>query len=124
MMLYTNVLKKLFIAEGVACDHSLFLASADDRPGEVLMEIPRDANEDRSGESITDVDNRGDLKIAWRYQNMPKVPSAIPQTQFGHYFDLSETISEGKINSLSYTCFSPSFCSNFPMCCLSFCIHV
>jgi len=104
---YTNILKKLFIGEGVACNHSLFLASAEESPSDVLKELPRVANEDRSSESSKQVDNKDDLKIAWRYQNQPKVQTVILQTQFGHYFDLSEKISAEKIDSLNYTCFSP-----------------
>jgi len=108
---YTQVLKKLFIGEGVMCNHVLYLASTrDGDPEDALKEIPRGANEDKTSESENkkNIEDNGDeLQIAWRYKNKPKMNTTNTDTQFGHYFDLSETISEEKIRTLNYTCFVP-----------------
>merc|ERR1711962_73738 len=108
---YTQVIKKLFIGEGVMCNHSLYLASTrDGNPEDMLKEIPRGADEDKTSESQSNKsneDNADDLQIAWRYRNKPKVDTPSNDAQFGHYFDLSETISVEKIRTLNYTCFFP-----------------
>ena len=106
---YTNALRKLFIGEGVVCGHSLFLAAS---PGEdaasVVQGIPRDVNAPSEKEESGKKDESNDLQIAWRYKNQPKVDAGISHhTQFGHYFDLSTTLSEEKVASLDCSTFTP-----------------
>uniref|UniRef100_A0A673GN21 Elongator complex protein 4 n=1 Tax=Sinocyclocheilus rhinocerous TaxID=307959 RepID=A0A673GN21_9TELE len=80
---YSRMLLKYFLAEGVVCGHELFLASARDHPDDII-----------EGQSQpSDPENPGTMKIAWRYQNQPKVQTALASSvRFGHYYDVSKTM--------------------------------
>uniref|UniRef100_A0A8B9RXM4 Elongator complex protein 4 n=1 Tax=Accipiter nisus TaxID=211598 RepID=A0A8B9RXM4_9AVES len=78
--LYSNLLFKYFLAEGVVCGHDLFVASAKEHPDNILKELPAplldDTYRNERGEEATAVkseDFQDSMKIAWRYQNLPKV---------------------------------------------------
>ncbi|XP_028812617.1 elongator complex protein 4 [Denticeps clupeoides] len=97
---YSRMLLKYFLAEGVVCGHELFVASAWDHPDEILQELPAPILDDVA--SVTsmedqaqscDPDNPESMKIAWRYQNLPKVQTALASSaRFGHYYDVSKTM--------------------------------
>uniref|UniRef100_A0A8D0KXY9 Elongator complex protein 4 n=1 Tax=Strix occidentalis caurina TaxID=311401 RepID=A0A8D0KXY9_STROC len=77
--LYSNLLFKYFLAEGVVCGHELFVASAKEHPDNILKELPAplldDTYRNELGEEATAVkseDFQDSMKIAWRYQNLPK----------------------------------------------------
>ncbi|XP_054056180.1 elongator complex protein 4 isoform X2 [Rissa tridactyla] len=99
--LYSNLLFKYFLAEGVVCGHHLFVASAKDHPDNILKELPAplldDTHRNELGEEATAVkseDFQDSMKIAWRYQNLPKIEaSPTTSTKFGHYYDVSKTMS-------------------------------
>uniref|UniRef100_A0A671LCJ2 Elongator complex protein 4 n=1 Tax=Sinocyclocheilus anshuiensis TaxID=1608454 RepID=A0A671LCJ2_9TELE len=80
---YSRMLLKYFLAEGVVCGHELFLASARDHPDQII-----------EGQSQpSDPENPDTMKIAWRYQNQPKVQIALASSvRFGHYYDVSKTM--------------------------------
>ncbi|XP_057290380.1 elongator complex protein 4-like isoform X2 [Hydractinia symbiolongicarpus] len=107
---YANIMQKMFLAEGVTCDHYLFLASANQNPNDIIKEIPTNVNETESPtkESSKKATEEG-LQIAWRYQNKPKVTSTASTSQFGHYFDLSQTLSEEKRSKVQFASFTPEF---------------
>ncbi|XP_067902699.1 elongator complex protein 4 [Heterodontus francisci] len=104
---YSRMLLKYFVAEGVVCGHSIFIASASDHPEALLQELPapllddvieiEDAvreTEDNSGDIVNSTTaSQNSMTIAWRYQNFPKVQTALTSSRFGHYFDVSKTMS-------------------------------
>uniref|UniRef100_A0A8C2WP23 Elongator complex protein 4 n=1 Tax=Cyclopterus lumpus TaxID=8103 RepID=A0A8C2WP23_CYCLU len=84
---YSRMILKYFLAEGVVCRHELFVAAAQDNPDDILQvgEEPRLSCEPQ--------DSLDAMKIAWRYQNLPKVQSALASSsRFGHYYDVSKTM--------------------------------
>ena len=103
---YSRILMNLFAAEGAACKHSLFVASASEDPAEVLEHLPgvvgdcqtRGATSDSNGGNATmgiiqeedDEEASEDLKIAWRYEQSASKQN-VPQNQFSHIFDLSQS---------------------------------
>uniref|UniRef100_A0A8C1RS23 Elongator complex protein 4 n=1 Tax=Cyprinus carpio TaxID=7962 RepID=A0A8C1RS23_CYPCA len=97
---YSRMLLKYFLAEGVVCGHELFLASARDHPDDIMQELPSPIVDDVAGMKISegqsqpsDPENPDTMKIAWRYQNQPKVQTALASSvRFGHYYDVSKTM--------------------------------
>lgn len=73
------MLFKYFLAEGVVCGHDLFVASAKEHPNNILKELPApllDEQRNELGKEATAVkseDFQDSMKIAWRYQNLPKM---------------------------------------------------
>ncbi|XP_032368917.1 elongator complex protein 4 [Etheostoma spectabile] len=98
---YSRMILKYFLAEGVVCRHELFVAAAQDNPDDILQELPAPILDDvaihkpveqprLSCEAHNSLDA---MKIAWRYQNLPKVQSALASSsRFGHYYDVSKTM--------------------------------
>lgn len=101
---YAKTLVKCFIAEGLLSGHSLFLATADVDPEEIWKNLPCPVGEpthaetspSKEGDQLSSGDNS--MKIAWRYQNLPKVQSSQPTAKFGHFFDFTKTIDMGRIS--------------------------
>uniref|UniRef100_A0A8C5QL32 Elongator complex protein 4 n=1 Tax=Leptobrachium leishanense TaxID=445787 RepID=A0A8C5QL32_9ANUR len=100
---YSNLLLKYFLAEGVVNGHEIYIASASEDPANILKDLPAPLTDempkpdDRKSEKQTSgftEDPQETMKIAWRYQNMAKVESLpMSSTRFGHYYDISKTIS-------------------------------
>ncbi|XP_040925972.1 elongator complex protein 4 isoform X3 [Betta splendens] len=98
---YSRMILKYFLSEGVVCRHELFVATAQDDPDDILQELPAPILDDvaihkpleqplLSCEPSNSLDA---MKIAWRYQNLPKVQSALASSsRFGHYYDVSKTM--------------------------------
>ncbi|NWT24668.1 ELP4 protein, partial [Cardinalis cardinalis] len=99
--LYSNLLFKHFLAEGVVCGHELFVASAKEHPDNILKELPAPLLDDSYRKELGDEaaavkaeDFQDSMKIAWRYQNLPKMEtSPTTYTKFGHYYDVSKKMS-------------------------------
>uniref|UniRef100_A0A3Q0RBQ9 Elongator complex protein 4 n=1 Tax=Amphilophus citrinellus TaxID=61819 RepID=A0A3Q0RBQ9_AMPCI len=98
---YSRMILKYFLAEGVVCRHELFVAAAQDNPDDILQELPAPILDDvaihkpveQPRLSCEPQDNLDAMKIAWRYQNLPKVQSALASSsRFGHYYDVSKTM--------------------------------
>lgn len=95
---YSRTLLKYFLAEGVVCGHELFLASARDHPDEIMQELPSPIMDDVGSVKMNDAqprepENQDTMAIAWRYQNQPKVQTALASSlRFGHYYDVSKTM--------------------------------
>ncbi|CAL8243462.1 unnamed protein product [Lota lota] len=96
---YSHMVLKYFMAEGVLCGHELFLASAQDHPDDILMELPAPILDDIASHSPLEGRmqfagphaSQDAMKIAWRYQNLPKVQTALASSsRFGHYYDVSK----------------------------------
>ncbi|NXA49285.1 ELP4 protein, partial [Nothocercus julius] len=100
---YSHLLFKYFLAEGVVCGHDLFVASAKELPTNILKELPApllDNCRKEAGEETTTSEDDS-MQIAWRYQNFPKM-EASPSTssRFGHYYDISKTMSSELFQSI------------------------
>ncbi|XP_070813621.1 elongator complex protein 4 isoform X2 [Pituophis catenifer annectens] len=75
---YSSLLFKNFLAEGVVCGHNLFIASDKEEPGIILKELPcplpnlsnKEMEEVITMKSMQD--SQESMRIAWRYQNKPK----------------------------------------------------
>nr|XP_057945106.1 elongator complex protein 4 isoform X2 [Doryrhamphus excisus] len=98
---YSRMILKYFLAEGVVCRHELFLAAAQDHPNDIFQELPDPILDDvamhkpgdQQGLLHDPKDSSDAMKIAWRYQNLPKVQSALASSsRFGHYYDVSKTM--------------------------------
>ncbi|NXL86502.1 ELP4 protein, partial [Alectura lathami] len=104
---YSNLLFKYFLAEGVVCGHDLFVASAKDPPASILKELPAPLLDDTYRNELAEAtaaeseDCQDSMEIAWRYQNLPKVEtSPTTSTKFGHYYDISKTMSPELLQSM------------------------
>ncbi|XP_030804494.1 elongator complex protein 4 [Camarhynchus parvulus] len=99
--LYSSLLFKYFLAEGIVCGHDLFVASAKEHPDNILKELPAPLRDDSYRKELGDEaaavkpeDFQDSMKIAWRYQNLPKMEtSPTTYTKFGHYYDVSKKMS-------------------------------
>ncbi|XP_029985574.1 elongator complex protein 4 [Sphaeramia orbicularis] len=96
---YSRMILKYFLAEGVVCRHELFVASAQHTPDDILQELPSPILDDvaihkpveQPRLSHEPQDSLDAMKIAWRYQNLPKVQTALASSsRFGHYYDVSK----------------------------------
>uniref|UniRef100_A0A674BBU3 Elongator complex protein 4 n=1 Tax=Salmo trutta TaxID=8032 RepID=A0A674BBU3_SALTR len=86
---YSRMLLKYFLAEGVVCGHELYVASALDHPNDILQ-VPKTVEDQAKS---CDPESQDAMKIAWRYQHLPKVQTALASSsRFGHYYDVSKTM--------------------------------
>jgi len=113
---YGSMMHKYFLAEGAACNHCMFIASADKNLKDIVQELPEQvgASEEKDPPPMPAHGKLSDdeLKIAWRYSNMPKNQPSTKAVQFGHYFDLSKTLSADHQNRLSIECFHAKYQSD------------
>ncbi|XP_031668199.1 elongator complex protein 4 isoform X4 [Oncorhynchus kisutch] len=98
---YSRMLLKYFLAEGVVCGHELYVASALDHPNDILQELPAPILDDIASPKTEDQakscdpESQDAMKIAWRYQHLPKVQvktALASSSRFGHYYDVSKTM--------------------------------
>ncbi|EFO14616.1 paxneb protein [Loa loa] len=108
---YATVLSKYFSAEGICCEHSLFIASTSRNPLELLEDLP-----DRINIASNDVLNDGverpedsTMKIAWRYSTAPKVDSSLSCSRRGiPQYDLMKKMDCKKMEACSISFFPDS----------------
>ncbi|KAM7164344.1 elongator complex protein 4 isoform 4-T4 [Macrochelys suwanniensis] len=109
--IYSNLLFKYFLAEGIVCGHNLFVASAKEDPADILKELPAplfdDGHKNQVDEKETAIKSKQEsqesMKIAWRYQNLPKIEvSPAASARFGHYYDVSKTVSPELLQSIKW----------------------
>ncbi|KAJ8908931.1 hypothetical protein NDN08_005631 [Rhodosorus marinus] len=113
---HSNAILNCFLAQGFAHDHAVAVACADDRPENVIKNLPvrTDAAPREVLQGRTEEGKDSDLRIAWRYRNQQGYsgtggsqggggqPSGDAR-KFCHNFDLSQVDSgslEGKKLSL------------------------
>ncbi|VDM40596.1 unnamed protein product [Toxocara canis] len=114
---YSSVLAKYFLAEGIfrlsknflfeiifgfsgVCHkHSLFVASPSRDPSDILTKLPEKVEEkaDETSEGPTTAGEQ--MKIAWRYANVPKVNSSLTNRKSKSQFDLTKTMDKTLIES-------------------------
>ncbi|GAB5577693.1 elongator complex protein 4 isoform X2 [Prionailurus iriomotensis] len=78
--IYSSLLFKYFLAEGIINGHTLLVASAKEDPADILQELPapllddnvkKDFDEDACNHKTAESNIK--MKIAWRYQLLPKM---------------------------------------------------
>ncbi|KAK6637544.1 hypothetical protein RUM44_007966 [Polyplax serrata] len=91
---YAKFFLKYFLAEGIVSNHSCFLGSQDTVPEDVIKSLPAPVDTELDDEKESENRDRK-MTIAWRYENLKTPASSFHgHSHFGHYFDLSKTISE------------------------------
>lgn len=103
---YSRVLSKYFLAEGVRRKHGIFLATLEEDPDQLLRSVPRPV-EDRDAKTSVDKvtpDETEDMRIAFRYNQLPKVNSEISGSSSTAY-DLSTSIAPTDLDALHVTCY-------------------
>ncbi|KAJ6665141.1 hypothetical protein lerEdw1_005372 [Lerista edwardsae] len=107
--LYSNLLFKHFLAEGIVCGHNLFIASAKEEPTDILKAFPAPLNtsinekEEPATAMKCKQNSQESMKIAWRYQNIPTLETTQTAiSKFGHYFDLSKTMAPQLIQNIKW----------------------
>ncbi|XP_067388172.1 elongator complex protein 4 isoform X1 [Emydura macquarii macquarii] len=109
--IYSNLLLKYFLAEGIVCGHKLFVASAKEDPADILKELPAplfdDVHKNQLDEEETTIksklESQEPMKIAWRYQNLPKMEvSPAASARFGHYYNVSKTMPQELLQSIKW----------------------
>ncbi|XP_071974683.1 elongator complex protein 4 isoform X5 [Engystomops pustulosus] len=109
---YSNLLLKYFLAEGVVNRHEVFIASASDNPQKILKDLPAPLTDEippqdakKNTPQVPGL-TEDTMKIAWRYQNLPNLESvSLSSSRFGHYYDISKTMSPDMLQSAKTHCF-------------------
>uniref|UniRef100_A0A4X2L468 Elongator complex protein 4 n=1 Tax=Vombatus ursinus TaxID=29139 RepID=A0A4X2L468_VOMUR len=121
--IYSNLLFKYFLAEGIVCGHTLLVASAKEDPDDILQELPEPLHDDKYRKELDDVSSRKSqgepdisMKIAWRYQNLPKMETGPgSSSRFGHYYDMSKRMPQEIIQSAKWhRFFLPEEITSYP----------
>ncbi|XP_039605515.1 elongator complex protein 4 [Polypterus senegalus] len=109
---YSHMLLKYFLAEGIVCSHSVLIASAGEHPDDILQGLPAPVLDDvpkeigkinQRRENDVSEESQDSMKIAWRYQNQPKVQTVLAaSSRFGHYYDASKQMSAETFESAEY----------------------
>ncbi|XP_003412348.1 elongator complex protein 4 isoform X3 [Loxodonta africana] len=105
--IYSPLLFKYFLAEGIISRHSLLVASAKEDPANILQELPAPFLDDNCKKEFDeDACNHKtpepniEMKIAWRYQLLPKMEAGpVSSSRFGHYYDVSKRIPQELIEA-------------------------
>lgn len=90
-----------FLAEGVANNHHMYVASQECSPESIVKNLPSVTN------AQDDEPKKQDEKlvIAWRYQNMD-TKNQNPTPKLGHYYDLTKPIDETALKNVKVTYWS------------------
>ncbi|CAH1787088.1 unnamed protein product [Owenia fusiformis] len=93
---FSNLMLKYFLAEGVMTNQTLFLATANESPDNILKDLPAPIVDDPGASGNMEGGQEGGtdekMKIAWRYQHLPQFQSNPTNVRFGHYYDLTKTM--------------------------------
>lgn len=114
---YSRLLLKYFLSEGIMCGHSVFLASASEQPADIVKDLPGAVDDEHSSSSrapppssqtpppSSQQEGHDQMKIAWRYQNLPAVQSSF-SNRFGHFFDLTRSMSPARVEAVERVFFN------------------
>uniref|UniRef100_A0A4W2E2Y0 Elongator complex protein 4 n=1 Tax=Bos indicus x Bos taurus TaxID=30522 RepID=A0A4W2E2Y0_BOBOX len=104
--IYSPLLFKYFLAEGIVSGHALLVASAKEDPADILQKLPAplidDSYKKECDEDVCSHKMEPDIKmkIAWRYQLLPKMEAGpVSSSRFGHYYDISKRIPQELIET-------------------------
>uniref|UniRef100_A0A2I3T9G2 Elongator complex protein 4 n=2 Tax=Pan TaxID=9596 RepID=A0A2I3T9G2_PANTR len=108
--IYSPLLFKYFLAEGIVNGHTLLVASAKEDPANILQELPAPLLDDKCKKEFDeDVYNHKTpesnikMKIAWRYQLLPKMEiGPVSSSRFGHYYDASKRMPQELIEASNW----------------------
>ncbi|XP_047372665.1 elongator complex protein 4 isoform X1 [Sciurus carolinensis] len=100
--IYSSVLFKYFLAEGLINGHVLLVASAKEDPADILQELPAPLLDDNYRKELDaeardhqTTESNTKMKIAWRYQLLPKMEvGPVSSSRFGHYYDVSKRMPQ------------------------------
>ncbi|KAK3102708.1 hypothetical protein FSP39_013327 [Pinctada imbricata] len=119
---YSRLLLKYYCAEAAMTGHALMLTSADNDPEQMMKELPA-AILDDPGDTKAGGDQSAPqsdpMKIAWRYQNLPKVQGSPSTVKFGHYYDLTKVMPTEIIGGSDVTLISADDFQEKLVCCES-----
>eukprot|EP01147_Barroeca_monosierra_P002826 gene2826-5668_t len=108
---YVNVILKYFLSQGICHGHNVTLLSADTDPSKFIKTCPRSIDTLNFRHETKNEDEQADMKIAWRYSNLPRVTASIgtgPKTvfskKFSHTFNLSQQVDEADITQDNVHC--------------------
>ncbi|XP_038113671.1 elongator complex protein 4 [Culex quinquefasciatus] len=100
---YSRVLTKYFLAEGLVNNHSIFTASLEEDPVQLMKKLPTPVN-DTEQDKPQKAQTPDEMRIAFRYNNLSVVDlEQKPSTQIGHFFDLSKQIDEPELSKHDIT---------------------
>lgn len=109
---YAKLILKYFTAEGIVSQQGVYLCSKQESHQQILQELPdpialvnREAGDTKMASGVISTKEKPEIsesekmKIAWRYQNRPKVEtSKLSGVQFGHHYDLTKVMNENKVD--------------------------
>lgn len=98
---YSKLLLKYFLAEGVMNDHILMLASLDLPPKVIMEDLPASTDTEPDESPISAADKQ--MTIAWRYQTQVTQPTAFHNNRFGHNYDLTKSMDAGLLSCIDLT---------------------
>ncbi|CAN7991185.1 unnamed protein product [Ixodes hexagonus] len=120
---YCKQLLKYYVAEGIEQKHVIFLGSGETDPVKFLKELPKAVYSvaDLAAKPVTAScgEGDGDLKIAFRYQHMPKQEPLPDQSNVDRIFDFAERIESPKLANAQITTFEPCVERKLPCACKS-----
>jgi len=96
---YAKLLLKYFLAEGVVHGHHLHVASLNNDPLSIVNSLPSFEMKTNTGENSKASDEQ--MKIAWRYQNLPKDGDRDAGSK--HTFNLLKSIPSDVISKCGVT---------------------
>lgn len=94
--MYAELLMKHFLAEGVTNNHSILLASGDKSPKNILENLPSVISQKKSNKMSESI-HESEMKIAWRYQNLPQFGMSSTSIQFGNQYNIYTTMDSESV---------------------------
>lgn len=104
---YSRFLSKYFLAEGVQRKHGIFLSALDEDSKLLLRGVPCPVEAaTKAAAEKRPVDECEDMRIAFMYNQLPKVNCEIPGSSTAStFYDLSTSITESDLSALDVTCY-------------------
>lgn len=93
---FSTMLLKHFLAEGVESGHGIFLAGDHCRMDSMIKTLPKLIASKNPEDLHQNLDKRN-LNIAWRYQHLPNLQSAVPVSAADNEFDVNKYMSEDMV---------------------------
>lgn len=109
---YAKILLKYFVAEGVVCGHSTFIASQDTSTNSIMQELPDVISFDPEPD-LNKISNDMEMKIAFRYQKLP-TSDKPKELGIGHFYDLTRFMPRSTIERSDITNWSKQSSTNVP----------
>ncbi|CRK87365.1 CLUMA_CG001167, isoform A [Clunio marinus] len=95
---HSNILTRLFLADGFHHGHKIYFANIDNDPREIMKTIPPGTVQ---AKEISSEPSENDLRIAFRYQALPKIDSVQRGSQPSVNYDLSKKVDKEVIQNNS-----------------------